>query len=217
MARYQQGIGIKDASEVTSTFNAPTLWQTPKAPAINRFNFTPANTGARRNYGSTPRYVDTVPSRWEHGAKGALINAATGFNTSIQKSNVARQRRQAAQQEAINNNPYSTSYESAVRQGQRAPQIAEAQKMQNVYEQAWKEYKSDPFMKAVREADPFSGEPVSTVKWRDEENPFPKGTFDPSSVAEPIENPFPAGSFTPPFKASITSAPRTRTQNRPLK
>lgn len=80
MARYQQGIGVKEASSVPSTFNAPNTWQEPKAPAINRVNFTPANSGASRNYGSTPSYVDTVPSRWEHGEKGALINAATGYN-----------------------------------------------------------------------------------------------------------------------------------------
>ena len=80
MARYQQGIGVKEASSVPSTFNAPNTWQEPKAPAINRVNFTPANSGASRNYGSTPQYVDTVGSRWEHGEKGALINAATGFS-----------------------------------------------------------------------------------------------------------------------------------------
>jgi hypothetical protein len=91
MARYQQGIGTKDASEVPSTFQAPTMWQEPKAPAINRVNFTPANTGAQRNYGSTPQYVDTVKSRWEHGEKGALIGAATGLGSQAYARNQQQQ------------------------------------------------------------------------------------------------------------------------------
>jgi hypothetical protein len=82
MTRYQQGIGVPEANNVPSTFQAPTTWQEPKAPAIKRVDFTPVNSGARRNYGSTPQYVDTVKSRWEHGEKGALINAATGLSQS---------------------------------------------------------------------------------------------------------------------------------------
>lgn len=224
MARYQQGIGIRDAGEVHSTFSAPTMWREPKAPAINRLTFTAPNTGASRNYGSTPSYVNTVPSRWEHGEKGALFNAATGMGNASRTKQRAEQRYDrkktkvdAKEEQRIANNPYSTSYEGAVQQGQRAPQIAEAQKVQNVYDQAWREYKNDPFMKAIREADPSSGAPISTVEWKDEPtNPLPVGTFNPSEVSSPIENPFPAGTYFPPT-SSITSAPNTRTQNRSLK
>lgn len=87
MARYQQGIGVPEASNVPSTFQAPTMWQEPKAPPLNRVDFKPANTGAQRNYGSTPQYVDTVKSRWEHGEKGALINAATGLGSQMYAKN----------------------------------------------------------------------------------------------------------------------------------
>lgn len=89
MARYQQGIGIKEASDSQSTFQAPTMWQEPKAPPVNRVDFKPGNTGAQRNYGSTPQYVDTVKSRWEHGEKGALINAATGLGSRMYAQNKA--------------------------------------------------------------------------------------------------------------------------------
>lgn len=91
MARYQQGIGIKEASDSQSTFQAPTMWQEPKAPPLNKVTFTPGNTGAQRNYGSTPQYVDTVKSRWEHGAKGALINAATGLGSQMYARNQQQQ------------------------------------------------------------------------------------------------------------------------------
>jgi hypothetical protein len=92
MARYQQGIGIKEAGDSQSTFQAPTMWQEPKAPPINKIDFKPTNTGAQRNYGSTPQYVDTWKSRWEHGENNALIGPATNRYAQNQ-ANTVRQNR----------------------------------------------------------------------------------------------------------------------------
>lgn len=82
MARYQQGIGVPEASNVPSTFQAPTTWQEPKAPAINRVDFKPGNTGATRDYGRTPDYVDTVPSRWSYSAKNTWLDKLSSAGES---------------------------------------------------------------------------------------------------------------------------------------
>jgi hypothetical protein len=58
--RYQQGIGIPETLGVQ-----PTTWNEPKPPAMSQIKFDVPNTGAQRNYGSTPNYVDTWKSRWD--------------------------------------------------------------------------------------------------------------------------------------------------------
>lgn len=57
--RYQQGIGVPE-----TLGNQPTTWKEPTPTPTKAFSFSPQNTGARRDYGSTPSYVDTVPARW---------------------------------------------------------------------------------------------------------------------------------------------------------
>lgn len=82
MARYQQGIGVPEADNVPSTYQAPTTWQEPKAPAVNRVDFKPGNTGATRTYGATPDYVDTVPSRWAYGEKNKWLDELSNAGES---------------------------------------------------------------------------------------------------------------------------------------
>jgi hypothetical protein len=118
MARYQQGIGVPEASKMPSTFQAPTTWQEPKAPAINRVNFMPANSGANRNYGSTPQYVDTVKSRWEYGAPGSMINAATGLSQS--SSNYRQSQAQAASTRGTDTGPVTNPSWSTTQRQRRA-------------------------------------------------------------------------------------------------
>lgn len=60
--RYQQGIGIPETLGVQ-----PTTWTEPTGPEMRRATWTSPNTGASRNYGSTPNYVDTMPHRWTYG------------------------------------------------------------------------------------------------------------------------------------------------------
>jgi hypothetical protein len=117
MARYQQGIGIKEAGDSQSTFQAPTMWQEPKAPPINKIDFKPTNTGAQRNYGSTPQYVDTWKSRWEHGEKGALINAATGLGSRVYTNN---QQQRMASSRGTDTGPATNPAWSATQRQRRA-------------------------------------------------------------------------------------------------
>jgi hypothetical protein len=79
MARYQQGIGVPETLGVQ-----PTYWKEPT------YNFpktdTPRfNAGVSRKYGSTGRYVDTMPSRYKAAEFSTLnrlnrkIGRVTGF------------------------------------------------------------------------------------------------------------------------------------------
>ena len=56
--RYGQGIWTE------SNAPAPTMWKEPKAMKFSPPTLTTTNTGATRNYGGTPDYVDTMPARW---------------------------------------------------------------------------------------------------------------------------------------------------------
>lgn len=59
---YQQGIQIPE------TLGIPlTKWKAPEQISAPQASFSPANSGASRNYGTTPAYVDTIPARWTAG------------------------------------------------------------------------------------------------------------------------------------------------------
>lgn len=62
--RYQQGIGIPETLGVQ-----PTTWTPPVGPEPQRVTWTSPSIGIRNDYGSTPKYVDTVPHRWTYKAK----------------------------------------------------------------------------------------------------------------------------------------------------
>ena len=57
--RYQQGIGTPETLGVQ-----PTMWKEPQMFTPKGFSMPSINAGTSRNYGSTPKYVDTLGSRW---------------------------------------------------------------------------------------------------------------------------------------------------------
>lgn len=68
MARRRRG--FQEGIDVPNTLGGPlTTWQDPTPTPTKAFSFSPQNTGAQRNYGSTPAYVDTVPHRWKVGER----------------------------------------------------------------------------------------------------------------------------------------------------
>jgi len=79
MARYQQGIGVPETLGVQ-----PTYWKEPTYtfPKTDTPRF---NAGVSRKYGSTGRYVDTIPSRYKAAEFSTLnrlnrkIGRVTGF------------------------------------------------------------------------------------------------------------------------------------------
>ena len=83
--RYQQGIGTHDTLGVQ-----PTSWSEPQPPALKRMTFTPANSGANRNYGSTPDYVDTLNSRWQSPQGGNWIKGALAKGKNMQNQTKAQ-------------------------------------------------------------------------------------------------------------------------------
>lgn len=86
--RYQQGIWTEGPGV------QPTVWQDPKLPAMRTTKFTPPATGASRDYGHTPRYVDTTHGRWSQGEKFWSQQKISSY----MKKSRAQQRAQSAQQ-----------------------------------------------------------------------------------------------------------------------
>lgn len=133
MARYQQGIGIPETLGVQ-----PTVWEDPKLPTIKRATWKVGNTGAQRNYGSTPRYVDTVPHRWTTPQGPGIIESFLGVRGGMQRRQQQRQRQQAI---ANAPGPYLSTYQATVQQGQRVQArttaMQGAQQAQRMYDQMY--------------------------------------------------------------------------------
>jgi hypothetical protein len=77
--RYQQGISTPDTLGVQ-----PTTWNEPKPPALFQAKFDTPNTGATRQYGATPEYVDTWKSRWEVPKPGNFMKGLEAKGTNMQ-------------------------------------------------------------------------------------------------------------------------------------
>jgi hypothetical protein len=121
--RYQQGIGIPER------LGAPLgEWKDPTPTPTGSFDLKVPNTGAQRNYGSTPGYVDTVPHRWKVGEQTNFKGAGAGLqkwqeqgqaaqSLGISRGELRRNSRTSARASRVEGmtRPYTESAERASR------------------------------------------------------------------------------------------------------
>lgn len=215
--RYQQGIGIESP-------NVPyTIYKEPEAPPIQRWDLPRVNAGVSRNYGSTSKYVDTLPHRWEPGKWEALNtfsrrlrgDTSTGVSNAMARS--ATSRRLASPLPQTTNVPSGPStpppgsFPAPSGQGLAVPPAPSVRRAPSPLPgMPPVDSPGAKFMEKVRNApaEPFVSPRDPFLSQKTDINPLPKGEWTET-------NPLPRGGFSFPERGISEPSYRFRPNRRP--